>query len=305
VIVNWNTKAYLLQCLESIEKQKSAYRVEIVVVDNDSSDGSAEAVEKRFPHVRVIRTGDNLGFARANNIGIRESGGEYVCLVNSDVEMLPDCLARLNEFMDADHAIGLCGPRLLNRDLSVQYSCRHFPTLGRLVCDALKLSRLFPSVRVFSGEEMKHFAYESACEVDALSGAFLVARREAVAGVGLLDEGFFMYSEDVDWCRRFHEAGWKVAFFPGSEAVHFGGASSAADPAAYGVEKERAVLRYWRKYHSRPSFHFLRLVRSLHHVLRLVSSAVQYVVRPSYRRGIAPRFTGHSACLRCVLGKQP
>lgn len=283
VIVSWNAKKYLTGCLESLRAQDIKEEMEIIVVDNASSDGSPEAVRELFPQVKVVETDANLGFAKANNIGIKESKGKYVALINSDVMILDGCLNGLQDFMDSNTDVGLCAPRLLNGDMTIQFSCRNFPTIWRLFCDSLKLNQFLPWWRLFEGEEMKMFAYDRQTEVDAVSGAFMFVRKEAFAIVGLLDERFFIYSEDVDWCKRFRDAGWKIVFFPKVEAIHYGGGSSAVDSTRFSVEKERAVFLYWKKHHSRISQLVLPWVFTLHHFVRIVAAGLLYIVIPSGR----------------------
>lgn len=301
VIVSWNAKAHLMDCLESLQTQGPKKEMEIIVVDNASSDGSPDAVRALYQQVKVIETGSNLGFAKANNIGIRECNGKYVALLNSDVTILDGCLNGLQDYMNSNPGVGLCAPRLLNRDMTVQYSCRNFPTIWRLFCGSLRLDKLPFLHRLFEGEEIKTFAYDRETEVDAVSGAFMFARREVFEKVGLLDERFFMYSEDVDWCKRLRDAGWKVAFFPEAEAIHYGGGSSSGESTRFYIEKERAVFLYWEKHHSGLSQFILSRILFLHHFVRIVTGGLLYLVKPSRRPSILPVLNKNLAGIRLLV----
>lgn len=250
VIVSWNAQSYLTKCLASLNERAFAGPMEIIVVDNGSSDGSPESVEEKFPAVRLIRNRENLGFAKANNIGILNCRGRYVCLVNSDVEVAEGCIAHLVDYCEQQGDVGMAGPRILGCDGRPQPSCRGFPGVWNMFCSALALDTLFPGVRLFSGYSLSSWPQKEPRPVDILSGCFWLVRREALDEVGLLDESFFMYGEDMDWCKRFWERGWKVAFVPSAEATHYGGASSSNAPTRFFIERHRADLRYWRKHHS-------------------------------------------------------
>ncbi|MGD0231366.1 MAG: glycosyltransferase family 2 protein [Syntrophorhabdales bacterium] len=301
VIVSWNAKRFLVKCLESIERDSSDIDVEITVVDNASTDGSPEEVEKRFPEVRLIRNAKNLGFAKANNMGIRASTGRYVALINSDVEVLSDCLSRMMAFMDTHASTDMLGPRILWSDRTLQSSCRKFPTLWNNFCPAVGLSALFPRAPFFSGEHMLYFTHDITRKVDVLVGCFMMVRREALEAAGLLDESFFIYAEDIDWCRSFRNARREVSFHPGSEAIHHGRSSSSNAPLRFAIEQEKAVLRYWKKHHCFPKEVAFRSIRLLHHALRIGATSAMYLVRPSGRESTQERLVTHIRSLRIVL----
>jgi GT2 family glycosyltransferase len=243
VVVSWNAKDYLMDCLRSLLFPKTSQTMEIIVVDNASTDGSPEAVIEQFPEVILIRNEKNLGFAKANNIGISRSTGKYVCLINSDVIILSDCIVKLYYFMETTPSIGMLGPKILNSDRSLQSSCRRFPSLWNNFCPAIGLDRLFPASKFFCGEHMFYFRHDKMQKVEVLVGCFLMIRRKALEQVGYLDEQFFMYAEDIDLCKRFWDAGWEVAFSPHAEAIHYRGASSANAPIRFSVEQEKSLLQ--------------------------------------------------------------
>lgn len=294
-------------CLRSIRSHRPSKAFEVIVVDNCSSDGSAEMVETEFPQVVLIRNEANFGFAKANNIGIRRSRGRYLALVNSDVELLEGCFDRMCEFMDQHPRAGISGPLILNSDRTVQASCRTLPSLWRSFCEATWLNQIFRSSRLFSAERMLYFKHDAMRSVEVLSGCFWVVRREALDEVGLLDERFFIYAEDMDWCRRFREAGWEVMFYPGAAAVHHSGASSANAPLRFSQEQLKARLQYWQKHHSRPAVLAFAMILLLHHGLRAAGEICRSAVAKPARgmtgsERISTRFAYLSAVWRMTLG---
>jgi GT2 family glycosyltransferase len=275
IIVSWNAKKFLRGCLDSIRQTRGSLDVEVIVVDNASRDGSPEMVVAEFPEVKLIQTGENLGFAKANNIGIKQATGDCFALVNSDVLVHPECFQRLAGFLDAHPTVGLVGPKVLEGNGALQRTCRRFPTVWNTVCRALALDAVLSSWPLFSGREMRHWSHDEQAEIEVLSGCFWLARRGAVEQVGGLDERFFFYAEDVDWCRRFWDAGWKVMFVPAATATHFGGASSSNAPLKYNIELLRANVTYWRKHSGAAGAFCFRAISLAHHALRWLPYAVK------------------------------
>ena len=301
IIVNWNARKPLHDCLKSIYENGDEVDYEIIVVDNASTDGSVEMVKKAWPDVNLIENSENIGFARANNIGIRQSTGPYVCLINPDVIALKDCIRNLVEFMDQNLHVGMAGPRILNPDRTLQCSCRHFPTIWNNVCQAIGLNYLFPKSALFSEPIMKYWTHDKERKVDVLSGCFWIVRRKAMDEVGLLDEDFFIYGEDIDWCKRFHKAGWDVTFYPGVEAIHYGGASSANAPIKFYLEMEKADLHYWKKHHGKLGAAVYTMILLLRHTLRMISGALQYIFCPSRKETMRFKLQRNVACMRKIL----
>lgn len=301
IIVSWNAKSFLLECLKSVIEQTAQFDTEIIVVDNASIDGSVDAVRAGFPQVKLIKNTANLGFAKANNIGIAQSSGEYVCLINSDVTVLEGCIRNMADYLDENPRIGMLGPKILNSDGSLQSSCRGFPTLWNNLCRALALDSFFPRLQVFGGNMMRYWRHDEIRSVEVLSGCFWMVRREALDGVGLLDERFFIYAEDIDWCRRFHESRWDVMFFPLAEAVHFGGGSSVNAPTRFHVAMQRANWLYWKKYYNVfVRFGFVAIAW-IHLVTRSIGHGILYLVSPSRRSESALQLRGNAAALRWLL----
>ena len=183
-------------------------------------------VASEHPDVKLVRNRTNLGFAAACNLAFKHSVGRYFLLLNTDTVVLGDALTALVKFMDAHPDAGAAGCRLLNRDGTLQRSCSRFPSLLTELFDALYLSKLFPRSRLFGCYSMSHWDFDETCEVDFAGGSCLIVRRKAIEEVGLLDESFFMYTEEADWCYRLWQREWSVYYFPGAQVVHLGGESA-------------------------------------------------------------------------------
>jgi GT2 family glycosyltransferase len=261
IIVSWNTKNLLLDCLRSLTSQITLDRNEIVVVDNGSHDGSPDAVRTQFPHVTLIRSDVNRGFSAANNLGLEKSAGRYVILVNPDVLVSPGSLQLMKAYMDENPSVGLLGPRVLNPDGTLQLSCTRRPTVWNAFARAIGLDNLIPG--------LTYFPHDRSRDVEVLSGCLLMARRKAIHTVGVLDERYFMYAEDKDWCTRFNAAGWKVVYYPRAEIIHFGGSSSSLVPVKSYIQMLDSNVKYWRKHFPRRSQAAYYCILWLHHSLRL------------------------------------
>lgn len=301
IIVNWNTRDLVLRCIRSVIETRGAYGQEIIVVDNASSDGSAEAIENDYPDVLVVRNAENLGFARANNIGIKKSRGRYICLVNSDVQVLDGTIKYLLEYMEKNTSVGVVGPTILWPDMTLQDSCRRFPTLWTKFCETFALHRIFPHSALLSGEQMAYFAHDRITMVESLAGCFLMIRRDALEEVGLFDEQYFIYSEETDLCKRFREAGWQILFLPDVSAIHNQAASSAKDPVKYALLQQQSLLKYWRKHHSRLSLVCLYLLLMTHHSLRYAWASMQRTLSPSKRENASKRIEQHRRSLKALF----
>ncbi len=249
VIVNWNTRDLLDACLTSVCDYLIPLCGETIVVDNGSSDGSADMVAQQFPGVHLIVNATNKGFATANNQGLELARGRYILLLNSDTLVQPDALERMVRYIGAHPSVGALGPRLLNADRSLQSSARNFP---RLLNDSLGFLevRRWPLV----GRLAEHYDRATALywddhrqtrEVDWLMGACLLLRREALEQVGLLDEGYFFFAEEADLCYRLRRSGWSIVFFADADIVHLGGQSSAQVPARRLVWHYTSALRFY------------------------------------------------------------
>jgi GT2 family glycosyltransferase len=302
IIVSWNAKAFLVQCLHSILSQRFTGSMEVIVVDNASSDGSPEAVRDGFPSVKVIRNNANYGFAKANNIGIRASTGEYCFLINSDVVVRDGCFGKMIQYLEAHPDIGMLGPRIYGSDGMVQRSCMGYPSLWNSLSRALALDTLFPRSRICGGQLLTFWNHDDTRPVDVMNGCFWMLRWSAMEEVGLLDERFLIYGEDIDWCKRFNDHGWKVVFFHEAEAIHYGGGSSSNAPIKFYIEMQRANYQYWLKHHSRPaSFAFLG-VNLLHHSIRMMGEVAMYALMARNRVAASHKIHRCLASLRWIVG---
>jgi GT2 family glycosyltransferase len=249
IIVNWNTRDLLGQCLQSVYNTASGLDLEVIVVDNASTDDSVEMVSHDFPQVRMIANVENVGFVRANNQAIELCQGRYVLLLNSDTQVLPGSLVKPVQFMDAHPNAGLVGVQLLNPDGTFQASYTPFPTLWResLILSGLGRALIRPIFPSYGPQVEK-----GAQVIEGyMEGAYLMARHEAVGQVGGLDERIFMYAEDVDWCYRFHRAGWEVWYLPQAPIVHYRGQSSKQRQSRMEAELYRSRVCFFRKHYGR------------------------------------------------------
>lgn len=248
-IVNWNTREDLVKAIESLNCGGADDR-EVVVVDNASSDGSAAFVRSRFPAVTLLENQENSGFSRAYNQAIEAARGEYLLLLNPDCIVHPHALERLTAFLESNPKAAAVGPRLLNADGSLQYSCRRFPTFATGLFRNTPLGRLFPRNRFSREYLMTEWDHSAAREVDWISGAAICIRREALDQVGLLDERFFMYCEDVDWCFRARKLGWGIHYLPTATVTHLIGRSSDQRPLEMVKEFHRSMAHFYRKHYA-------------------------------------------------------
>lgn len=252
IILTHNTRELLKAAVLSIKERTNEISFETIVVDNASSDGTKEMIKSDFPDIQYIFNEKNLGFTRGNNIGIEASHGQYVLLLNSDTEVLDGALDKLVDFMNRHPECGVTGPMLLNTDGSLQYSCRRFPSYHTALFNRYSImTKLFPQNRFSQDYLMSSIDHRETMEVDWVSGAALMVRRKAFEETGLLDERFVSYSEDVDWCYRMHEAGWKVYFFPEAKIMHHIGQSARKHPYLYILIRHQSMYKFYRKHYSR------------------------------------------------------
>ncbi len=257
VIVSFNTREVLRECLESVERESAGLRVEVLVVDNHSSDGSPEMIEREFPQVRLFRSEVNLGFGPANNIALEVVRGRYPVLLNSDAFLRAGALRLAVAHMDEDPTVGLAGGRLVGRDDAWQPSARMFPSLLTDFFVATGLAYKFPRSRLFGSFDRTWADPLLASETDWVPGAFSIIRAEALKKAGLFDPEFFLYSEEVDLCRRIKEAGYKIMYWPDIVVTHIGGESSrqvkSLEMSKVGAQlalwSMRSKLLYYRKHH--------------------------------------------------------
>jgi GT2 family glycosyltransferase len=250
VIVNWNTRDFLVACLRSLFLHTQGLSFEVYVVDNASADGSADCVASSFPQVHLIANRSNLGFSRANNQALRVAQGEFVALLNPDTSLIENVFLPLVQEMRSRPEVGAAGPMILNGDgRTVQVSCaRRLPRLLFNFCDMTGLARRFPRSRLFGAEYMSFWDHGDSRYVEALSGACMVVRKKAIDSVGLLDESQFMYCDDIDWCLRFLAGGWKIYYVAPARVIHFGGEGIKQALLEMNLQVMKAQDHYYRKH---------------------------------------------------------
>jgi hypothetical protein len=262
VIVNWNAGATLRACLTALFASEGDRPHQVIVVDNASTDGSQSGLASAYPGLEVIQNVANAGFARAVNQGLRAARGHLALVMNPDLILLPSTLPRLSEFMTTHPDCGVAGPRLLNPDGTVQGSARRDPSaLTALFGRSAPLTRLFPNNPVSQREvPALSVAGDTPVEVDWLSGACLLVRRTAWEEAGLMDERFFLFWEDADWCLRFRQAGWRVYYVPSASGTHFIGVSRARRRMGAVRDFHVSAYRYYRKHRLPSVLHPLTMV---------------------------------------------
>lgn len=273
IIVSWNVRDLLGDCLRSVAAGRGDLELEVIVVDSGSSDGTPQMVEEAikqepFP-VRLIARPDNVGFAKGNNIGIRQARGQYILLLNPDTEIVGDALSVMVSYLAENGDVGVVGPQLRYPNGVVQSSRRRFPTLATAFWESTWLEPWAPE-RLLERYYVLDRPDDAAGEVDWVVGACLLTRRAVVEQVGLLDEDYFMYSEELDLCRRIKAAGWRVVYLPAAEVIHHEGKSSEQAVTARHINFQRAKLRYFRKYHGRLACFLLRSFLLLNYLWQMV-----------------------------------
>jgi GT2 family glycosyltransferase len=281
VIVSWNTRALLAACLSSVREAAHEVdgRLEVVVVDNASRDGSPEMVHEQFPEVVLVRNTVNVGFAAANNQAIRRTRGQYVLLLNPDTEGRPGFLGTLVGFLDAHPRAGAVGPRVNGGRGEHQVSCYPLPTLGRELWRLLHLDRFSPR----GSYPASLFEATTPQQVESILGACLLVRRHALEATGLLDEQFFIYTEEIDLCRRLQDHGWQLYWVPQALIIHYGGASTTQVGRPMFVELYRSKVQYFRKHFGRRGAIGYKAVLVATALPRLAVASVGMAVRRTER----------------------
>lgn len=278
VIVNWNTRHLLLECLQTVESEirlTQHYRIETLVVDNASTDGSPQMVQDQCPWVQLLKNETNVGFASANNQVIPFCRGRYVLLLNSDTALKPGALEALIRFMDEHPTAGAAGSRLLNTDGTLQLSCHPAPTLLRELWRLFHLDVIHP----YAVYPMAGWSINRAREVDIVQGASLIVRREVIDQVGMLDTSYFMYSEEVDLCHRIRKAGWKIYWAPTSVVIHYGGQSTKQVAAEMFLHLYRGKYLYFRKNYGQTIARLYKAILLAATIARLLLSPLLWLER--------------------------
>lgn len=281
MIVNWNTRDLLAECLRSIDRtvrSTDELSVEVWVVDNASTDDSVAMVRSQFSWAKLIKNAKNVGFAAANNQAIHIASGRYIVLLNSDTVVHAGALATLVMFMERTPRAGACGPRLLNADGSLQHACHPMLTPGREFWRLLFLERIWPRATY----PLEAWGAVQPRQVEAIKGASLLLRRAALVQVGLLDESYFMYTEEVDLCHRLHRAGWDLWYVPQAVVTHFGEGSSRQMAETMYVQLYRSKLQFYRKFGGDRQARLAKLFYALAYTPRWLAAAGMAGLRPEY-----------------------
>ncbi len=274
IIVSWNVVDLLAACLNSILAD-SRLQTEIIVVDSASTDGTATMLKEQFPQVKVFQQVENLGFTHCNNIGLQSAKGRRLMLLNPDTEVLGDGLARMVEHLDQNPDVGIVGPHTLNTDGTTQSTRRRFPNLLTGLFESTWLQSFAPKSLLDRYYLNNGVSDEAILDVDWMQGSALMARREVYAQIGGLDEGYVMYSEEVDWCRRAKNAGWRIVYLGTAQIIHHGGKSSEQVVARRHIHFQQSKLRYFRKYHGWLAAQLLRAFLLVSYLWQLMLEAAK------------------------------
>jgi len=292
IIVNWNTKDLLLNCITSVYDTGGGVEYEVIVVDNGSSDGSGQAVKETFPQVTFIQNAENRGFAKANNQALSVATGRYVLLLNSDAMLTKGALKGLLDFMDKTPRAGIAACQYLNRDGSRQNSFDNFPTLATELLNKALLRMVFPQKYPSKKQE-----YYEPIEVESVIGACMMVRAEAMKQVGALDEDYFFFMEETDWCFRMQKAGWKIFHLPQIKVYHLQGQSKEKNPAKAWIEYYRSSYRFFKKHRSVVSYFTLRVMRVCKLVINLLLVLLGFLITFGLDKGLRRRFRIYSVLL--------
>lgn len=306
VIVNWNTKDLLIDCIHSIIDETKGIEYEIIVVDNGSTDGSASMLKELFPSVVTIENSKNFGFAAANNQGISVSRGKYVLLLNSDTVVLENALVKMVELANQRPEAGVIGCRVLNQDRTLQPTCFMNPSLLSLMFSSTYIYKLFPYKHFFSAEKKCWLLRDKEREVHVIKGCIMLFRSEALRDVDGMDESYFMYCEETDICYRLAEQGWKIIFTPVAKIIHYGGASSKMMKPEMTMQLRASILLFFRKHHHPLEYWLACLLVSAFFIFRVPFWILMAFLRRGELRKQAYQTarTYWEACFRALRGWQ-
>jgi N-acetylglucosaminyl-diphospho-decaprenol L-rhamnosyltransferase len=305
IIVNWNSAAYLLNCLASIYQNINRCNCEIIVIDNASFDGCGKLVKAAFPQVIFIQSDKNLGFAGANNLAFERSHGRNILFLNPDTEIKAGALDALIEAVGSIPKAGMAGARLLNPDLTLQTTCvTALPSIVNQALGAKLLRNIFPKWKIW-GMRPLYEEGSTPCIVEAISGACMLVKREVVSTVGAFTTDYFMYAEDMDLCAKVNKAGWNIYYVPGAEVIHYGGASSSLRENNFSnIVMRCSVSRYMELHHNRGYSILYRLTTAMVAVCRLLIlvALLPLAVHPKAYQYLIGAFSKWSGILAWSIG---
>ncbi|MER3523795.1 MAG: glycosyltransferase family 2 protein [Ignavibacteria bacterium] len=304
VIVSWNSRLDLMRCLGSLKTSHPSVAYEVVVVDNASSDETVAFLKQTYPDVHVIVNEHNRGFAAANNQAFGVVRGRYILLLNPDTLVHDGALDALVAFMDTHTDAGAAGPILCNKDGSLQYTGVRFPRVGDLLVESLFLDQIFPRSRIFGRHKETYADVHSVRSVDFVQGSCMIVRSDIVRSVGGLDENFFLYFEEVDWCKRMQDAGYRVYVVPWARITHLANVEIGHYNEHRVVHYHRSLLRLFQKHHGFVDRVLLRAVLALRSIIRILVWSVMALVRPSLRSKSISAMRGYVRTLGLLLRRK-
>jgi len=269
IIVAWNVRELLHNCLNSVYEQTKGISFEVIYVDNASEDGSVEMVETSFPSVRIIENDENKGFIKANNQAIEIAEGRYILLLNSDTIILDNAIAKTVAFADNHLEVAVVGCKVFYPDGTLQRNCFMYPSVLNLFLLATYLYKIFPRSKFFGREYMGWWDYCGVREVEAIAGCYSLVRKEAIEQVGAMDERYFVYGDDPDWCFRFKKAGWKIMYTPESQIIHCHGKTTQHMKREFRLQLSGSSLIFVFLHGGKTAFIFSRFIMALFFLLRI------------------------------------
>jgi GT2 family glycosyltransferase len=268
IIVAWNVRELVRDCLKSVYEQTRGVSFEVIYVDNASEDGSVEMVSRGFPETRVIENEENKGFIKANNQGIKISRGRYVLLLNSDTIVLDNAIAKMVKFADVHPEAAVVGCKVLNLDRTLRKTCFMYPSILNMFLSATYLYKLFPESKFFGRERMTWWDFSDVREVETVSGSCSLVRKQAISQVGLMNEIYFVYGDDPDWCYRFKKNGWKIMFTPDAQIIHYAGQTTRQMARVFRLQLHGSGLIFMKLHRSVLTFLLARFLTALFLLLR-------------------------------------
>lgn len=311
IIVNWNTRDILRDCLKSVCEQRKDILFEVVVIDNASSDGSVEMVKSEFCQVVLIENKQNRGFAAGVNQGIAVTKGRYALVLNSDTIVCDNAIEKTMRYADKHPEAAVVGCQVLNNFNTIQMTCFRFPSVLNLVLYAFALNKIFKKNHFLGREWMLWWHRDSEREVEVVSGSFMLVRRNAIDDVGLMDEDYFLYYEETDWCYRFARAGWKKLFWPGAKIIHCHGGrnSSKQESLKMAVQMQKSCLIFFKKHRDIVSYIAVRLILMISSACRLcfwtVALSVKHLLMKSGNHEKKKIAENWLVFKYCVFGCEP
>lgn len=301
IIISFNTRDMTKNCIESVLSHTRNIEFEIIVVDNNSNDGSQQMLKNDFPQIQFIENQNNVGYAKANNQAIEISKGDKILLLNSDTLISDDSIKKMAALLDKNPSVGIVGSKLLNEDGTYQLSCGIFPSLWSEFSSKMMLNRLFKKSRIFNAHKYGFWDYSNTKEVDWVTGAFLMVRKDAIDIAGGLDENFFMFYEDVDFCKRVKSAGWKIFFYPEASIIHLWGGSWKKVRKKIILANCKSTLYFYRKHHQMWQVHMIKMVLSVECLVKIVGSFLSFLVLFKRRSVSRERLAGYGASLQFIF----